>query len=187
MRMMQDNSVGIGALGGDTMIEFNPFLSCALTALVSLCGVQRAGAQTSATYGFFGKGCQLGSLGEKVVFRVSGLPRIGKSIAIQTASPNLTKQVYVLTGISKTRYASIKLPFNTAALTRNGFTFCGDLRTSVEVVLVVARGRTTTLLIPNDKSLIGLRFYQQVMEATNIPARGLFADLSRGGEGRIGT
>jgi len=149
----------------------------ALLALFGLMGRPRAQA---AKYEHFGTGCQL----PPVRFHVSGVPRLGKSVVISSdAYTGKNKWVYLVTGFSDSRWAGLALPFSRFPIIK-GVTWCGPLLVSMHVIQP-ALGNVR-FPIPNDKRLLGLRFYQQIEHITFLPNVGFRVAYSRGGRGTIG-
>jgi hypothetical protein len=130
----------------------------------------------SATYRFAGTGCTGGRLSPgigPVPLSVSGTPRVGGGFDVQTeGSTNYPwgnrRTVFLLTGSSDQSAFGVPLPFDVAALSP-GSPFCGLLRTSGEAVVQVPNTSpytamaTVRFVIPNDPSLLGVAFHQQVL------------------------
>jgi hypothetical protein len=67
--------------------------------------------------------------------------------------------------------------------------FCGQLLTSIEVVTPVpalAGPQLVPFSVPNDRLLLGVRFYQQVVAETRILGGLNAVAFGHGGAGRIG-
>lgn len=145
-------------------------LTCRLGLLAVLTVAARS--QGSASYGFFGSDCG-SSTWIPVPLTNLSLPRLGTTLRIQTLTSSMTpgsaQVVYLLTGLSNTSVAGVPLPFDTSQLSRPGRLFCGNLYVSAEFVQPMPNGGLVGVPIvidfpiPNQSTLIGARFYQQVM------------------------
>jgi len=99
------------------------------------------------------------------------------------SEPNYSnKWVFLVAGCSDARFASLALPFSRFPIIK-GVTWCGALRVSMDVLRASRRGGFP---IPNDKRLLGLRFYQQIEHISFLPNGGFHIAFSRGERGTIG-
>jgi len=170
-----------------------------LSALVAALFVPACLTAQKASYTFpknMTPGCLDSKNNEVVIFNVTGVPKVGASFSVTTRTSAwwgsmfklYSRQVWILTGYSKTRFANLNLPFDPRVICRRS---CGLLRTSLIVVTPVPLGnptQTSTIKfhVPNDSRLVGLSFYQQAMEVfieyggRRLASNGC-PDFSRGG------
>ena len=148
-----------------------------------------------ATYSYFGTECR------PVIFAVAGTPKLGTTIDIHV-EPTYSQRgggvtSLLVTGISKTRWGGLKLPFDTRVLGRTPNTFCGHIYTSIDIVVPVPsvpyppKRVVLKMPIPNARALLGLSFYQQVVMRAYCGSHGCqgytWTYTSRAGHGTIGT
>ena len=157
-----------------------------ISALVAISLPTFAAAQTGS-YNYYGTGCPTAS-----PFSVDGVPKLGTAITVKCygSYSSFFSQTYrlLLTGFSKDQMGGTKLPLYGLG--------CGPLLTSSELVwLVPFAGTPTTIVsipfpIPDDSGLVGLSFYQQVLELSrNCGKIGCGAwriSFTRAGHGQIG-
>ena len=131
-----------------------------------------AKAQGNAEYNFFGSPCTSVPW-QPTPFVNRSLPRIGGVLQIETLSSSsgfgFAYDIYVLTGVSRTSWLGVPLPFDASVLTTIGFFSCGNLYVSadwVEHMPIFATQQPILLSypVPPFPSLIGMRLYQQVVE-----------------------
>lgn len=161
-------------------------------AVVLLALAAAGKAQTSASYSFFGNNCTLGS----PLFNNLTLPQVGTALQIQTQSSwnqtiYDTGDVFLVTGFSNQMWGSTPLPFDTSVLSGGIITFCGHVYTSGELVqhMPVMPQVVPVVVdfpIPNQRSLIGAQFHQQVIRWGRIRWGYTSWHLTRGGTARIG-
>lgn len=165
-----------------------------IAALLALGCSTATSAQTNAAYTFFGTDCQ-SSIWPPTPFLNLSLPRIGTTLSIQTHSSwggiGGSGDVFLVSGISRTSYNGVPLPFDMGALTNIGLLFCGNLYVSPDVIQRMPYGgfgpvlTTVSYPIPNLPALIGARVYQQVLEHRTAPNDNEFF-FTRAGEALIG-
>jgi hypothetical protein len=150
----------------------------------------------AAAYTHFGTNCASPTW-TPVTFRALGVPRLGTTFHVETeasvASPCCSTTTFLCTGVSRTAYGSIPLPFDVSALNNGSTTFCGLLYVSIDATqwlprVVSARPVLVQVpfAVPNDPRLLGQRFYQQVIQLVRNPQQATF-HLSRAGELLLGT
>lgn len=127
-----------------------------------------ARAQT-ASYAFFGSDCQFPVWLPARLQNLS-LPRIGQTLTIETRSASGgPSNLILLTGLSRTHWNGLTLPFDTRGLSSTNVIFCGTLYVSPDILTVSpiflpGDSRRVDIPIPNSTALLGARFYQQVVE-----------------------
>jgi len=110
------------------------------------------------------------------------LPKLGGRLQLETDFPTAPYGIVLLfTGVSDKKFGTLKLPLNPSTFLRG--VWCGQLMTSVDIM--TPAGGTVWFPIPNDRGLIGLRFFQQTFQTYNV-SPGQFS-LSALGVGVIGT
>ena len=160
-----------------------------------------AASTQSASYRIVGTPCTTGRLTSgvgPVPLSVRGLPRIGTSFTVVTEGSarypwGSSRAVFLFTGFSNTSAGGLRLPFDVSTLFP-GEPFCGLLRTSAELRMPLPLVRDyrqavgISFTIPNDRTLIGIRFFQQVMslERSSFGPPFRAGSLSAGGEAVIG-
>jgi hypothetical protein len=104
-----------------------------------------------------------------------GLPSPGRTFTLQLAHARANAQALLFTGLSRTQWGSLQLPYNFAAF---GAPTCA-LRVSGEAIVAVAldaAGRAALALpVPNIADLLGQRFLQQFFATDNVNPLGLVA------------
>ena len=135
-----------------------------------------------AAYTTFGLGCQ-GTRGIPFLVAVSP-PRMGQTMQLVVGNLPIGRTPFLATGNSRTVWGGLTLPFDLSVI---GMAGCyAHISNETAIVLQNTGGSAiTSLTIPSDIRLVGLRFYNQcyVFEPTaNI--LGMIA--SNGGEGLIG-
>ena len=157
-----------------------------LSALPALLVLATSIPAQSASYTYYGTGCSTAS-----PFSVDGLPKLGRTVTVKCygSSRNFfaTTVRSLLTGFSDKQIGPIKLPLYGLG--------CGALLASNEIVLPIPYSARNTLVsipvpIPNDKRLVGLSFYQQVVEfaryCSKMRCGGWSISFTRAGHGVIG-
>ena len=169
-----------------------------IVSLVLVLTLSTAFAQT-ASYKF--GPAQQGCSGNPVSFTVRGKPQLGTTITLGvTMEQNTATHFYlslIMTGFSDKRWGAIKLPFDSRVLSFFTWTYqkywCGLLYVSGDAFTVVPglkRGPVYVRMpIPNNRALLGLRFYQQVLAYRRISLPVVLERFrfSRAGYGVIGT
>jgi len=153
-----------------------------VSLIVACAAASEAGICQNASYTFFGKRC-IGT-----TFHVKGLPKLGGAFFV-TTGPTIIKSGFInwiLTGLSTTRWNNISLPFDTRALSSPPLSqWCGQLLVSGELFMLSVG--TNRFSIPNDKRLLGVVFYQQVLDQRPNRMRfGRYSALSQGGKAVVG-
>jgi hypothetical protein len=118
----------------------------------------------------------------RVTFDVTGLPRLGSHFSVQSDWPYTGRVPLLITGVSNKWFGPHALPLDPRIVAPGPWPWCGHLQTSVELVQT---GGQWTFNIPNDSRLLGLQFYQQVLDVWFIVHAQL--SLSRLGQAVIGT
>jgi hypothetical protein len=149
----------------------------------------------SAAYTHFGTDCS-STTWRPVTFRALGVPRIGTTFHVETESSSGgvggSTTTFLFTGVSRTSYGGLRLPFDVTTLRTIGRDFCGLLYVSIDVNQQMPyRGVQPQLVqvpfqVPNDPALVGQRLYQQVLQVVSIPHE-IDYYLSRAGEALLGT
>ena len=161
--------------------------SFVLSGLAAVLLLPAALSAQTASYTFFGPSCTT----RNVHFKVFGTPRIGQSFQIEAPAVfsrgDFAGGAWITTGPTR-----LSRPLDISVLTRPGHSFCGFLLTSISILhptpYVWSGGNVkVTYPVPNDRSLLGLRFYQQVLGWEWKHNQGYRYTLSRGGHGVIGT
>jgi hypothetical protein len=163
--------------------------------LLAVALLAAAASAQSAAYTHFGTDCASPNW-TPVWFQAIGLPRPGTTFHVETeassANPGSATTTFLCTGVSRTSYGSMQLPFDVTALNTGGITFCGLLYVSCDAVYWLPRVVSTrpVLLqvpfpVPNDPRLLGATFYQQVVQHVRTAQRSDFY-LSRAGEILVG-
>jgi hypothetical protein len=162
-----------------------------ISSLFALVVCAQALSGQSGSYGFLGTDCKNNTV-PAFHFRNIGLPKIGKNFWIETNPslnpPSALWRYFLVTGVSNKRFGSLKLPFSIQGLSGVGRVFCGTLWNSMDLmqmVPVATKPVRTSFAIPNNRSFLGLRFYQQVLLYRSDPFE-ITVALSKGGVGRIG-
>lgn len=153
-------------------------------------------AQT-ASYTYVGTGA--GDCYGPLTLNAVGTPKIGsKTFGFQVDSSWWGgragwRYTFLLTGFSNRKYAGLTLPFDVSVLSSPMRRWQGLLHNSIELMQAVPFGhRRRTLVfipvpIPNDRGLLALSFYQQLLSYSGGTSTCLFLNsLSRGGHGVIG-
>ena len=165
-----------------------------LSAVAALLFVPATLTAQKASYTYVGTGARTCKASLTLV--AVGLPKIGsKTFGIQVYAswgiPSDYAIGWLLTGFSNKKFGGLTLPFDISVV---GPSFEGLLRNSIEIVQPGPPGQRNTLVtipfpIPNDQSLLGLSFYQQVLlqSSTTVRPGCWLYSLSRGGHGVIGT
>ncbi|GEM_PF-6506844 len=151
----------------------------------------------AASYSFVGKDCGNSSV---QMLEVQGVPKLGTTFFLITSGSNHSNPIawtsnFLFTGISNTNFGGLKLPFDLAKLSTVRNTFCGILRNDILVVNLAPEGIPRPkypIVIPQDKSLIGLRFYHQAFRLMGFydlrtQRWTYFYDISREGIAVVGT
>jgi len=159
-----------------------PVLAAAVLAAVCYAPVT---AQT-ASVTYYGRTFCYGS----PTFSVTGLPRLGANIKINTNGsvrfPNGGTQTTLLIGLSDQNAAGVKLPFDINKLT---FQWCGLLLNSNEVWLPVTTPApyvSVPFTVPNDQTILGVNVYVQALSKRTGLSPGYELFLSHGARLTIG-
>ena len=162
-----------------------------LSLLAAVLFVHSAPAQ-SASYAYFGAGVGCSS----PPLTVSGLPTLGGTFSVQTWSsvgtPGFSgwSLTMVATGFSNQDWGGVPLPYTLPFAPA-----CGSVLVSPDVLLPVPATNpggfaSVPFAVPNDASLLGMTFYQQVprlyTSCMKMGCFGPFLQLSVGGQGVIG-
>jgi hypothetical protein len=158
-------------------------------------------AAQQASYTIVGASCTTGRISAQigpVPLRAIGTPRLGTTFSIETESTasypwGNRRTVLLLTGVSNTAAGGVPLPFDISVLSPNE-PFCGQLRTSLEVIETLPRQTTHAtpsqvhFTVPNAPWLLGATFFQQVLsiETTTFGPPFRSWALSAGGQAIIG-
>ncbi|MCI0587957.1 MAG: hypothetical protein L0323_14085 [Planctomycetes bacterium] len=159
-----------------------------LSLLAAVLFVHSAPAQ-SASYAYFGTGCS-----PTVPMTVTGVPTLGGSFSLETYGTYSSgffgwSNSTLLLGFSNQTWAGGALPF--AFPTPSP---CGSLLVSPDILVGAPAGNglvSVAFAVPNDASLLGVTFYQQVarlfVSCGKMGCGSPNVWFSVGGEGVIGT
>ena len=140
---------------------------------------------TWASYGVFGSSCK-GSGGYPTLAAAKGsLPKIGTVLTLQVAGlPSAQGPLFLMTGFDKDKLAGLTLPLDLGVL---GMTGCKLYLAPVVFMGGASSGGKATfkLPIPNDTTLLGAPFYNQVLVVDRAANAAGFT-ATNAGEGQIG-
>ena len=118
----------------------------------------------TASFKLFGQQCT-----NSVRFGALSLPVLGKTMRIFADAPwKAQGRTYLVTGTSNTRFANVRLPWDTSVMSNASMWWCGPLNVSIDdwTIMRFSRIGTDTLAdfpIPNDSRLLGVRLYHQAL------------------------
>jgi len=159
-----------------------------LLALLTLLCADAVVAQ-QASYASYGQGCQGPCRPQKPVrwcvpvLKALEAPRIGKRFRVTATGIEPIIQSVLLTGTSRDRLGSLRLPLHAPWFRKNCFLWTsGELAT---LTRMTSSDPVVEFQIPNDKSLVGAHLYQQwLFVIALMPSSDWF--FSQGGHGVIG-
>jgi V8-like Glu-specific endopeptidase len=134
-----------------------------------------------ATYKPFGQGCR-GSAGIPTLSKVQ-TPEIAGTF--KASANNLPGSSWLMFGSSKTKWNGISLPLSLGGVGAPGCSILVAFDLFATPLSVVGSKAQMSLNIPNDKRLLGVRFYNQVISLDSRANR-LGLVLSNAAEGLIG-
>lgn len=155
------------------------------TPLLTLLGLALLAIPATAqqgTYTLFGSGCN------QVSFVNKGVPTIGKSHQL-VLGPSVRPPRHPLGilnfGISDKMFGNIKLPVDLTPFGGKGCTIYISTELSVAPLPTTASGLTVTVPVPNDRSLIGVVYFNQFILFSPLEP-GLNFSTSNAGKGVVG-
>jgi len=161
-----------------------PIRALAPAFLTAVCLAPLHAQTASVTY--YGKTQCSGS----PTFSVTGLPRLGAGIAINTSGsvmyPNGGSQTTLLIGVSNTYMRGVKLPIDINTLS---FWWCGLLLNSNEVWLPITTPAlyvSIPFTVPNDQAMLGVDVHVQALRKRTGLAPGFELFLSQGARLTVG-
>ncbi|HHI80113.1 MAG TPA: trypsin-like serine protease [Planctomycetes bacterium] len=134
-----------------------------------------------AIYQPFGKGCS-GTAGIPSLVKVQ-TPELGG--ALKVSATNLPGSSWLMFGSSKSKWLGLTLPFSLTGAGAPGCSVLVSFDLYAAPLSVVSGKAQFNQAIPNDKRLLGIRFYNQVLSLDSRANR-LGLVLSNGAEGVIG-
>ena len=134
-----------------------------------------------ATYKPFGKGCS-GTAGIPSLAKVK-TPELGG--AFKVSASNLPGSSWLMFGSSNSKWLSLTLPFSLTGAGAPGCSILVSFDLFAAPLSVVSGKAQFSQSIPNDKRLLGIRFYNQVL-SLDARANRLGLVLSNGAEAVIG-
>ena len=166
-----------------------------LPSLLAIALLSTSAFGQKASYTIFGKACKQNIAAQLPLSAVT-LPKIGKTFIVRTtaswASFASGATTVLLSGSSNRSWGALRLPFDMVPLSRVGLRFYCQLYVAADIPLVLpmrsgpARSFDVKIPIPNQRSLLGLRFYQQALsfrsgigESEVIASRGAAALIGR--------
>ena len=156
----------------------------ATTALAIACLAPLSAQTASVTY--YGKT----QCGGSPTFSVTGLPRLGAGIKVNTngsvSYPTGGSQTTLLVGLSDKYMRGVKLPIDINTLT---FQWCGLLLNSNEAWLPITTPAVNVSIpftVPNDQAILGVNVYVQALRKRTGLSPGYELFLSHGARLTVG-
>jgi len=157
---------------------------CLLSASALLCLCGAAFSQTSGSYTTFGSGCPGSNKQTPVLGHVS-VPVIGKQFSVTLTGAKASTGAGLITGSSNTMWSILPLPLPLGAIGADKCYLNVSFETMLPIAVDAAGKASIVANLPNDKSLVGVQFYQQIM-IVDLGANSLGLVFTNGGAGKIG-